>query len=288
MKIPSRLIQFNVAIITVAIIVATLFSLLQMRSEALSQANAMQESRMQTFWELLRAKGQDYRIVDGKLLAGTYVTNGNHELPDRIRQIFGGTATIFMGNVRVSTNVPDINGKRAIGTRLQGPAYDAVFSKGKPYRGETPILGVPYFTAYDPIMNNRGEVIGALYVGVKKSDYLATYEKMKVNAIIMAVSLIIVFVLLTLLLMSERSKAQEEIRITNDRFQEALCSSRHVLYRRNSKTGQYDYLVSGRKSLFSKICSSFFDGGVVLELICYNKYTCFSSVPRNQAHYARF
>jgi len=242
LKIPSRLIQFNIAIITVAIVAVTLFSLQQMRTEELRQASAVQESRMRTFWELLRTKGGEFRIVDGKLLAGDYVTNGNFELPDRIRSIFGGTATIFMGDERVSTNVPGSDGRRAIGTRLRGPAYDAIFGKGKPYRGEADILGVPYFTAYDPIRDSQGHVIGVLYVGVKKSEYLAAYEGMKVNAIIMAASLIIVFVLLSLLLMSERGKALEELRTSDERFQEALRSSRHVLYRRNCLKDCYDYI----------------------------------------------
>ena len=103
------------------------------------------------FWQLLRHKGSEFSIVDGKLLAGTYQINGNFELPDKVQAIFGGVATIFMGDVRVTTNELNATGQRAIGTRLTGPAYDAVFRQGKPYRGEAPILGAPYLTAYDPI-----------------------------------------------------------------------------------------------------------------------------------------
>jgi hypothetical protein len=48
------------------------------------------------------------------------------------------------------------------------------------------------------------------------------------------------------------------------------------------------YLVPDRKSLFSKICSSFYDGEAVQKLILYNKYSGFPGAPGNQAHYARF
>ena len=79
----------------------------------------------------------------------------------------GGTATIFMGDTRVATNVMKSDGTRAIGTKLaRGPVYDAIFNEGKPYRGEADILGTSYFTAYDPIKNDYGEVIGILYVGL--------------------------------------------------------------------------------------------------------------------------
>ncbi len=204
MKTISNFLYLNVVIIVAAIAILSIFSLVQMHSEALLQAHNMQENQIETLWELLAEKGKDFRIVDGKLMAGNYVINGNNELPDKVKKIFGGTATIFMGDLRVSTNVLKEDGARAVGTRLQGPARDAIFREGKPYRGEAMILGVPYFTAYDPIRNSRGEIIGALYVGVKKSEFFSTYDRLIINAITMAAVLITFFTLLTFLLVSVR------------------------------------------------------------------------------------
>lgn len=171
------------AILTVAGIVSlgSLYLLYEIRDQAEVQAKIDMERRINTFWELLKNKGTDFRIVDGRLLAGSYVINGNFELPDKIQQIFGGTATVFQGDTRVSTNVPKEDGSRAIGTKLVGPAYDAIFKKGTSYRGETLILGSPYFTAYDPIRNAQGEIIGVLYVGVKKSIFLSRFEVLRMS-----------------------------------------------------------------------------------------------------------
>ena len=36
---------------------------------------------------------------------------------------------------------------------------EAVLARGEPFRGEADILGVPYFTAYDPIMDADGKVM---------------------------------------------------------------------------------------------------------------------------------
>ncbi|HQB39616.1 MAG TPA: methyl-accepting chemotaxis protein, partial [Deltaproteobacteria bacterium] len=85
----------------------------------------------------------------------------------------------FMGDVRVSTNVMKAEGGRAVGTKLAGPAHEAVIRHGKPYRGEANILGTPYFTAYDPLKDPSGKVIGVLYVGEKQSEYLAVYDRLK-------------------------------------------------------------------------------------------------------------
>ncbi|PKN04161.1 MAG: hypothetical protein CVU74_08305 [Deltaproteobacteria bacterium HGW-Deltaproteobacteria-9] len=52
-----------------------------MRSETLLRASLMQVSHIKTFWELLRAKGPDFRVVAGRLLAGNYIINGNYVSP---------------------------------------------------------------------------------------------------------------------------------------------------------------------------------------------------------------
>jgi PAS domain S-box-containing protein len=225
MKISSGFLYLTVAFLTAAIISSTLFSISQMRSEALRQASLMEESHIKTFWELLRAKGKDFRVVDGKLLAGDYIINGNYELPDKVKEVFGGTATIFMGSVRVSTNVLKDDGSRAVGTLLEGPPYNAVFGKGESYRGEALILGVPYFTAYDPIRNGNGEVIGALYVGVKKSDFFSTYDQLRVNQILMAVVLILFFAVLIFLLVRMRGKAESALLESEQRLRSILYGS---------------------------------------------------------------
>jgi PAS domain S-box-containing protein len=223
-KIPTKFLYINVMIIAVAIIFSTLFSLMQMRSEAARQAYAMQQSNIKAFWRLLMEKGRDFRIADGKLLAGNYVINRNYELPDTVKEIFGGAATIFMSDERVSTNVLMDDGKRAVGTRLTGPAYDTIFRHGKPFRGETLILGVPYFSAYDPIRNVKGEVIGALFVGVKKSDFFSAYDRLKVKEIVMSACLIVIFTLLTALMLRERKRAEMKLQEYNAGLEEQVAA----------------------------------------------------------------
>lgn len=171
MKIGTKFSLAGGSLVAASTLLIVAISLAMMYSSLKAQAIAMQESRLATFWELARHKGKDFKVADGKLAIDGYVLNDNFELPDKVKELCGGTATIFMGDTRVSTNVLTGDGKRAVGTKLQGPAREAVLDRGQKYRGETSILGVPYFTAYDPILDPQGQVLGVLYVGVKKSDY---------------------------------------------------------------------------------------------------------------------
>ena len=179
MKIRTKFIVVNVVVVGLALASVTAACLMEFNRELRRQAMVSQEARIKTLWELLRHKGGDFTVADGKLKAGEYVINDNYELPDRLKELTGGTATIFMGDTRVSTNVMKPDGSRAVGTKLQGPAYETVLKKGKPFRGEVKILDVPYFAAYDPIKNPQGEVIGVLYVGIKKSEFFSSYESLR-------------------------------------------------------------------------------------------------------------
>lgn len=183
LKLRTKFVLLNLSVVTLSTACVTMVALHSFQKETLRQLTLDQESRIKTFRELLTQKGSEFRVADGKLMVGNYIINDNFELPDKLKEITGGTATVFMGDMRVSTNVLKEDGSRAVGTRLQGPAYDAVIKEGKSYRGEAVILGVPFFTAYDPITDAKGEVIGAIYTGIKKSEFFAVIDKIKLVVI---------------------------------------------------------------------------------------------------------
>jgi methyl-accepting chemotaxis protein len=141
------------------------------------QAIDMQRLSMEVAWSTLYETGQEIAIRDGQLRIGETVLNGNNEIVDKIKRVTGGTATIFQGDTRVATNVLKPDGTRAVGTPLaKGPAYDAVFSRGESYRGPVDILGERYYAAYDPLKDKAGQVVGMLYVGLKKDDLFRSFD----------------------------------------------------------------------------------------------------------------
>ena len=201
-----------VSAFTVALIMMTANNLMlgQVREEAVRQAGRQQESSMRMFWEFMDRKGRNFRVEGGNLFIGDYyVLNGNNEMPDKILSITGSRATVFLGDTRIATNILLPDGGRAIGTKLTGAAYRAVYGQGIPYRGEAQILGSTYFTAYDPIRNARGEIIGTLFVGVRQDEYLARYNRINLKIRAVNGTLAAVFVLFAFLLIAERRRSKD-------------------------------------------------------------------------------
>ncbi|MEM6441447.1 MAG: Cache 3/Cache 2 fusion domain-containing protein, partial [Pseudomonadota bacterium] len=104
----------------------------------------------------------------------------DHALIDSIGRSTGETATVFAFEAengefwRRSTNIIKPDGQRAVGTKLgSGGAVHAAILRGETFRGEAVILGKPYFTIYEPILDASGAVAGILYVGVEKSNVAA-------------------------------------------------------------------------------------------------------------------
>ena len=151
-----------------AILLAVAVVLLTRDAEA--SAAERQEANMRVAWDVLADYGDGFSARDGRLYVGSTPMNDFVEPVDRIKALVGGTATVFMDDLRVTTNVVKDDGSRAVGTKLKpGPVHDAVLKSGKPYRGQADILGKPYFVAYDPIKNAAGQTIGVLYVGIPKA-----------------------------------------------------------------------------------------------------------------------
>jgi PAS domain S-box-containing protein len=227
MKTLTKLILANALIAILIISIFAALALNRFHAEAVKEVNADLERCLQTAWALLGQKGKDFRVSDGKLLVGSYVVNGNFEVPDKVQEIFGGVATVFMGDTRVSTNVLQADGSRAVGTRLEGPAYDAIFKERKSYRGETRILGIPYLTAYDPIRNGQGEIIGTLFVGVKKADFLARFTGVRTELTLLLLGLVAGFAIFMALL-GRMTKKYEKTKEAQQEFAESLVQNSAV------------------------------------------------------------
>ncbi|MDA8096484.1 MAG: PAS domain S-box protein [Desulforudis sp.] len=108
-----------------------------------------------------------WTIREGKLYKGQVLINGNYEIVDEIARLTGDTCTIFHGDTRVSTNVMR-DGKRAVGTKVSDEVGRVVLGEGREFFGEAEVVGVKYQTAYKPIRDENGGIIGIWYVGANK------------------------------------------------------------------------------------------------------------------------
>ncbi len=122
---------------------------------------------------------------EGKMLGVLYggkLLNRNYSIVDKVlNTVFKdeiykrkniGTATIFQGDLRISTNVMNNNGTRAVGTRVSKEVNDRVLRDGKSWIGRAYVVNDWYITAYEPIRNIDNEVIGIIYVGILEQKYM--------------------------------------------------------------------------------------------------------------------
>ncbi|MBN2506545.1 MAG: cache domain-containing protein [Verrucomicrobia bacterium] len=112
---------------------------------------------------------------------GGILLNRNFEIVDKIKEtVFQnltykgkdiGTATIFQDDLRISTNVKNEDGSRAIGTRVTQEVYEQVVQAGKQWIGRAFVVNHWYISAYEPLKDLAGSIIGMLYVGVLEQKY---------------------------------------------------------------------------------------------------------------------
>ncbi len=113
---------------------------------------------------------EEGRVIGAVLAA--YLFNNDFTLVDRIKEVAGvDTVTIFFGDLRVSTNVPDEEGKRAVGTRVSQEVYDVVLKQGNFYPGRAFVVNEWFITRYEPLRDHEGQVVGSLYVGARVSAF---------------------------------------------------------------------------------------------------------------------
>ncbi|MCA3266922.1 MAG: cache domain-containing protein [Azospirillum sp.] len=163
------------------------------------------DANVRVLWDIIRTHGTEFRIVDDKLMAGTHVLDGDFAVVDRVKASVGGVATVFRGDLRVTTNIQRPDGQRAVGTRLApGAVHDSIFKDNKPYRGPNIILGQPYFTAYDPIRDPSGRTIGLVFVGIPEAEFTAAAQGIARDAAL-AGGLVLVVVAICLWLVVRRT-----------------------------------------------------------------------------------
>ncbi|MBE9474418.1 MAG: cache domain-containing protein [Chloroflexi bacterium] len=122
----------------------------------------------------------DQNNLIGILYGGTLI-NRNFDIVDKVKETVYeevqyegkdiGTATIFQDDVRISTNVKNEDGSRALGTRVTEEVYNQVVNEGEPWIGRAYVVNDWYITAYEPIRDVANKIIGILYVGVLEEKY---------------------------------------------------------------------------------------------------------------------
>ncbi|OGS36165.1 MAG: hypothetical protein A2293_04595 [Elusimicrobia bacterium RIFOXYB2_FULL_49_7] len=101
---------------------------------------------------------------------------------DRTKEVTGSHVTIFQlipqGMLRIITTVKDEKGVRATGTYIpkSSPVCQSIL-EGKPYFGRAFVVNKLYITAYEPVRDENGRIVGAVFVGMDEKIHQEMVRK---------------------------------------------------------------------------------------------------------------
>ncbi|MDX2485310.1 MAG: cache domain-containing protein [Pseudodonghicola sp.] len=117
----------------------------------------------------------------GGALVGGLLLNRNLGFIDEINELVYpvgsltggslGTASLFLEDVRVSTNVRLFENVRALGTRVSAEVRQKVLDQGQVWLARAFVVNDWYISAYEPIRDSFGKRVGMLYVGFLEKPF---------------------------------------------------------------------------------------------------------------------
>ena len=138
-----------------------------------------EESRAMVIRAIYPVRDASDKIV--ALLDSGVLLNGNFDFVDTIRDlVYGpgslpeaswGTVTVFLDDVRISTNVPLKQGERALGTRVSKQVRAQVLQEGELWVDRAFVVNDWYVSSYEPIYDVHGQRVGMLYAGFLEAPF---------------------------------------------------------------------------------------------------------------------
>ena len=138
-------------------------------------------TRKPAAWWFIRPARSSLRGRQPAALVGGLLLNQNLVFIDTINDLVyraaslpegsQGTATLFLDDVRITTNVRLFEGRRALGTRVSSAVRSTVLDQGKTWLDSAFVVNDWYISAYEPIIDSYGKRVGMLYVGFLEAPF---------------------------------------------------------------------------------------------------------------------
>ena len=140
------------------------------------------ESRGMFMLAAHRSADHDHVLIGGRLL------NRNLEVIDTMNALVyrdedddvsrTGTTTLFLEDVRISTNVRLFEGSRALGTRVSEVVWQRVMENGETWLDRAFVVNDWYISGYLPLTNISGNRVGMLYTGFLEAPFVTERNAM--------------------------------------------------------------------------------------------------------------
>lgn len=147
------------------------------RIEIVSTVGSAPTTRTEEARGLVLQSASTLTLPDGRraALVGGILLNQNLGFVDTINDLIyhdtglpegsQGTVTLFLDDVRISTNVRLFDTRRAIGTRVSAEVRSAVLEQGRTWLDSAFVVNDRYISGYEPILDSYNRRVGMLYAG---------------------------------------------------------------------------------------------------------------------------
>lgn len=161
---------------------------LNVARSVLAQAGGISFSSDRVTWDAVNQQTKQHSAISlPRMMVGSRWLGQNRDpsvstpVVDRVKSLVGGVATIFQrmneqgDMLRVATNVTGDDGKRAIGTYIPATNEDgspnpvvSSLLRGEVFHGNALVVNNWCVSAYAPLRDGHGRIIGAIFTGVRQ------------------------------------------------------------------------------------------------------------------------
>ncbi|HJU05177.1 MAG TPA: cache domain-containing protein [Nitrospiraceae bacterium] len=153
------------------------------RIEIIPTAGSAPTIRTEETRGLVLQSASPLTLPDGRraALVGGILLNQNLGFVDTINDLIyhdsglhegtQGTVTLFLDDVRISTNVRLFETRRAIGTRVSAEVRSAVLDQGRTWLDSAFVVNDWYISGYEPILDGYNRRVGMLYAGFLEKPF---------------------------------------------------------------------------------------------------------------------
>lgn len=206
-KLRGKILGIFISILVLLSILVLITVYTEMKSLAFKDIETQLNSSSDIGYSLLSQKYPgEWKVEGDKLYKGDKAINDDTDFVDTVKKDTGNLATIFLGDTRISTNVLQADGKRAIGTKVSAKVADIVLKSGQEYVGEATILNSLYEAKYIPIKDATNKVVGIWFVGVDTASVNNSIFSLMLKIIAINIAVLILSIILVVVFVNSLKK----------------------------------------------------------------------------------
>ncbi|MEM9968743.1 MAG: cache domain-containing protein [Pseudomonadota bacterium] len=193
--------------------------------------NRSEETRAMVILAAHRIAGDESGV-----LIGGRILNRDTDIIDRMNSLIyrgeeteearTGTTTLFLDDVRISTNVRLFEGSRALGTRVSEAVWRQVLIEGETWLDRAFVVNDWYISGYVPLEDVSGQRIGMLYTGFLEAPVTIQRNQTILTLVLAFIAVIVATVPIFLRLASGVFAPLEKMSTTMARVEQGALDAR--------------------------------------------------------------